>query len=68
MDAASSQPFGARGAPRLLHVCAALERASAGERPSARARLESEVGSELAELLLGALATGRRGRPHLALV
>jgi hypothetical protein len=68
MDAASSQQVGARGAPRLLHVCAALERSSVGARPSARARLESEVGSDLAELLLGALVTGRRRRPHFALV
>lgn len=68
MDAASSPQHRGRGAPRLLHLCAALERASAGERPSARARLESEVGIELAELLLGALVAHGRGRPRLALV
>jgi hypothetical protein len=49
-------------------VCAALERSSACARPSARARLESEVGSDLAELLLGALVPDRRRRPHFALV
>ena len=74
MDAASSQQLRRRGAPRLLDDCAALERLAprllddcaalerlaASEGPSARARLERELGHELAALLLGALAADRR--------
>ncbi|HYY74896.1 MAG TPA: hypothetical protein VE644_01080 [Gaiellaceae bacterium] len=56
MDAASSQQLRRRGASRLLGDCAALERLAASDRPSARARLESELGHELAALLVGALA------------
>ncbi len=48
-----------RGASRVLAHCARLERAG-DDRPSARARLESEVGFELARLLVDALASGPR--------
>jgi hypothetical protein len=66
MDA-SPRELGRRGAPRLLHLCAALERIAASEGPSARARLETELGSELADLLLGALAAEHRERPAFAI-
>ena len=56
MDAAPAQHLHGRGAPRLLEPCAVLERVTRGERPSARARLELELGGELAGLLVAALA------------
>ncbi len=56
MDAAPAQGFEGRGAPRLLEHFAAFERITSGDGPSARIRLEREVGWELAELLVGALA------------
>jgi hypothetical protein len=62
VDAASTQHLDGRGAPRLLEHCAALERVTGGERPSARARLELELGDDLAELLVGALAAPSRAR------
>jgi hypothetical protein len=68
MDAASSQQHAGRGAPRLLRHCAALDRVTARDEASARSRLESELGSELVEFLLGALAGDRGRRPALALV
>lgn len=67
MDAASSQQLRRRGAPRLLDDCAAFERLAASEGPSARARLESELGRELAVLLLGALAAAADRRKAWAL-
>lgn len=60
MDAASIQLLCGRGAPRLLGHCAALERVTSAERPSARTRLELELGGDLAELLVAALAGSRR--------
>jgi hypothetical protein len=68
MDAASSQQLEGRGAPRLLEHCAVLARITAPDAPSARARLERELGCELTELLVGALARPRALRPALALV
>jgi hypothetical protein len=65
VDAASIHLYG-RGAPRLLEHCAALDRMTGGERPSARARLELELGGDLAELLIVALARPDRGRPLVA--
>jgi hypothetical protein len=48
-----------RGAARLLADCARL--APAGhDRPSARARLDGELGPELARLLVGGLAPSGR--------
>jgi hypothetical protein len=55
------QHLDGRGAPRLLEHCAALARVTGGERPSARARLELELGGDLADLLIGALAGPGRG-------
>jgi hypothetical protein len=63
MDAASSSySHGHRGAPRLLAHCTALGRAIEFERLSARARLERELGGDLAQLLLVALLAGGPGR------
>ena len=45
-----------RGAPRLLAEFAALERITEGDGPSGRHRLEVEVGCELADFLVSALA------------
>ena len=56
MDAASAHDLHGRGAPRLLRHFAALERLTSVDGPSGRARLESELGCDLAELLVGALA------------
>ena len=66
MDAAPIQHLHGRGAPRLLEHCAALQRVTSGERPSARARLELELGGELTELLVGALAGPGRSRAAAA--
>jgi hypothetical protein len=63
MDAASSfNPAAPRGAPRLLSHCAALGRLIEVERGSAWARLERELGRDLARLLLVGLLAGGWGR------
>jgi hypothetical protein len=46
-----------RGAPRLLEHCAAYERMLGAQGRSARARLESTLGDELASLLYRALVS-----------
>ena len=57
MDAAPAHDLQGRGAPRLLRHFAALERLTSAERgPSGRARLERELGRDLAAFLVGALA------------
>lgn len=62
MDAAPASFLNGRGAHRLLRHFALVDRLTrADEWPSGRARLEREVGCDLAGLLVGALA--RRGRP-----
>jgi hypothetical protein len=68
MDAASPQQVGGQGAPRLLRHCDALARVTSSERPSARDRLELELGCELARLLVDALSGDRRARHCLAAV
>ncbi len=60
MDAAPAQDHDGRGTPRLLRHFAALEHLTSSDGPSGRARLESELGCDLAELLVGALARSRR--------
>jgi hypothetical protein len=65
MDAAPAHDLQGRGAPRLLRHFAALERLTSAERPSGRARLESELGCDLTELLVGALARPRAGEATL---
>jgi hypothetical protein len=44
-----------RGSERLLWDCATIGRSLVIDRPSARARLEADVGEELTDLLLAAL-------------
>ena len=62
MDAAPAQDLHGRGAPRLFRLFAALELLTQEERPSGRARLELELGGDLADLLVDALARkSRRG-------
>ena len=46
---------GAPGTARLLEHCAGLARAPESRRASARTRLESELGDDLADLLVDAL-------------
>jgi hypothetical protein len=62
MDAAPFHTRG-KGAPRLLEHCAAFARITGSEGLSARARLERELGCELADLLVDALANGPQRRP-----
>jgi hypothetical protein len=54
-----------RGAPRLLEHCAAFERMIGAEGRSARARLETLLGGELAGLLCRALTRGARPRAFI---
>ncbi len=56
MDAPPSHRLPGRGVPRLLADFAALERITEGDGPSGRHRLELEVGCELADFLVSALA------------
>jgi hypothetical protein len=60
--AAPGQAGGARGAPRLLEHCAAVDRLLQAESGSARARLEDELGGHLAGLLCRALVQRRPSR------
>jgi hypothetical protein len=62
MDAAPAHDLHGRGATRLLRQFAALELLTSVDGPRGRARLERELGSDLADLLVGALAPARRGR------
>ena len=59
MEAArASHPGWGRGEPRLLEHCAILERLLGAEELTARARLETLVGSDLANLLCRGLTLG----------
>ena len=60
--AAPGHAGGARGAPRLLEHCAVVERLVQAETESARARLEDELGGQLAGLLCRALVQRRPSR------
>lgn len=61
MHAAGGRRAGqGRGVPRLLEHCAALERMLGAEEASARTRLDSILGGELASLLCRALTRGPR--------
>jgi len=63
MEAAAPGHAGAaRGAPRILEHCAAVERLVQGESITARARLEGELGGHLAGLLCRALVQRRPSR------
>ena len=63
--AAPGNTGGARGAPRLLEHCAAVERLVQPKTGSARARLEDELGGHLAGLLCSALVQRRPSRAVL---
>ncbi|HEX5468179.1 MAG TPA: hypothetical protein VFW80_03930 [Gaiellaceae bacterium] len=65
--AAPGRTGDARGAPRLLEHCAAVERLIDTESGSARARLEAELGGQLASLLCRALVQRRASRALVAL-
>jgi hypothetical protein len=52
----------ARGAPRLLEQCAAVERLVQAEGGTARARLDNELGGHLAGLLCRALVQRQPSR------
>ena len=56
MDDPAIQRIPGRGAPRLLADFAALKWVTEGEGPSGRHRLELEVGCDLADFLVSALA------------
>lgn len=56
MDGPPIPRLQSRGAPGLLADFAALERLTEGDGPSGRHRLELEVGCELADFLVSALA------------
>jgi hypothetical protein len=57
MEAAAAHDLHGRGVPRLLLHFAAFERLTSDvEIPSGRLRLERELGSDLAEFLVCALA------------
>lgn len=61
MDAAGRSRVGdTRGAPRLLQDYAAFERMLGGDLRSARVRVETELGADLAGLLFRALLPGPR--------
>ncbi len=62
MDAAQSRFPRPLGLTRLVDHCEALRRVTGEEATSARSRLELELGSELTSRLVGALASGPRGR------
>jgi hypothetical protein len=53
-----------RGSERLLWDCATVGRSLAVDRPSARARLEADVGEELTGLLLATLRERHPSTPH----
>jgi hypothetical protein len=66
MEAAAPGRTGdARGAPRLLEHCAAVERLVQGDGGSARARLEAELGGHLAGILCRALVQRHPSRAVL---
>ena len=68
MDAAAAHDLHGRGVLRLLRHFAALERLTAdSDGPSGRARLEREVGCDLADLLVIALARPPAGGAPLSL-
>ena len=66
MNAAAAQPFQGRGVHGILDDLDVLERVTTGDGPSARERLEDELGDELAAFLIVALTSARERRPCLA--
>lgn len=53
-----------RGTERLLWDCATIGRSLAVDRPSARARLDAEIGEELTRLVLATLRESQPSTPH----
>ena len=53
-----------RGSERLLWDCATVERVLETDRPSARARLEVELGRDLTRVLLLTLRESEPSTPH----
>jgi len=53
-----------RGSERLHWDCATIGRSLANDRPSARARLDEELGEELTRLLLATLREDQPSTPH----
>ena len=66
MSAAAAQPFRAQGVRGILDDLDVLERVTTGDCPSARERLEAELGDELADFLVVALTSPRERGPCLA--
>jgi hypothetical protein len=62
MDAAHDFSAARTGMVRILGDCERLGRVTAGGSSNALRRLESALGPELADRLVGALAVGRRAR------
>ncbi len=68
MDAAAAHDLHGPGIPRLLRHFAAFERLTSNvDGPSGRVRLERELGCDLAELLVAALARPPAGGASLSL-
>jgi hypothetical protein len=66
MDGVRDRTTGTGGASRIVEHCIVLGRVTAGEaRATALARLEGELGNELARRLVGALCGRGRGRALL---
>ncbi len=53
-----------RGSERLLWDCATIGRSLLVDRPSARTRLEADVGDELTVLLIATLCEDHPATPH----
>jgi len=52
------------GTTRLLWDCETIGRSLQADRPSARGRLENELGEDLTRLLLGTLREAAPSTPH----
>jgi hypothetical protein len=65
MSAATFRSHRPLGTHRLLEHCEVLARVTGREYATARARLETALGTELASRLVGALAGGHRSRPYV---
>jgi hypothetical protein len=53
-----------RGSERLLWDCATVGRSIENDRPSARSRLEGELGEPVTQLLLATLREAEPSTPH----
>jgi hypothetical protein len=66
MSAAAAQPFQARGVRGILDDLDVLERVTTADGPTARERLEDELGDELTAFLVVALTSPRERRACVA--